>query len=215
MKLIDELKKINNWYEMKNFIDNQETTKAKGNIFEALTKYYLLLNPIYKIQLKNVWMHYEVPNDVKTYINFPNTDEGIDLVAKTYDGKYWAIQCKYLGNQDSSINGKYISSFLDLSTNVCKNIDLMLTITTANNKSYKFEQKYDNKVSFILGDVWNTLDEDFFLKLHEYLENNRIEYKPLPPKPHQEELLKMHIAILLKKITTEVNLLWLVEVVKV
>lgn len=190
MKLIDELKKINNWYEMKNFIDNQETTKAKGNIFEALTKYYLLLNPIYKIQLKNVWMHYEVPNDVKTYINFPNTDEGIDLVAKTYDGKYWAIQCKYLGNQDSSINGKYISSFLDLSTNVCKNIDLMLTITTANNKSYKFEQKYDNKVSFILGDVWNTLDEDFFLKLHEYLENNRIEYKPLPPKPHQERAIK-------------------------
>ncbi len=190
MKLIDELKKINNWYEMKSFIDSLESKKKKGNIFEALTKYYLLLNPIYKIQLKNVWMHYEVPNDVKTYINFPNTDEGIDLVAKTYDGKYWAIQCKYLGNQESSINGKYISSFLDLSTNVCKNIDLMLTITTANNKSYKFDQKYDNKVLFILGDVWNTLDEDFFLKLHEYLENNRIEYKPFTPKPHQERAIK-------------------------
>lgn len=190
MKLVDELKKIKSWYEMKSFIDSQENTKAKGNIFEALTKYYLLLNPIYKTQLENVWMHYEVPDDVKTYINFPNTDEGIDLIAKTNDDKYWSIQCKYLGNQDSSINGKYISSFLDLSTNVCKNIDLMLTITTANNKSYKFEQKYDNKVSFILGDVWNTLDENFFSKLHEYLENKIIEYKPFLPKLHQERAIK-------------------------
>ena len=32
---------------------------------------------------------------LKESSNLPNTDEGIDLIAETFDNEYWAIQCKY------------------------------------------------------------------------------------------------------------------------
>ena len=32
---------------------------------------------------------------LKKKLNLPNTDEGIDLIAETFDKEYWAIQCKF------------------------------------------------------------------------------------------------------------------------
>jgi superfamily II DNA or RNA helicase len=186
---MDKLKNIKSWKELKSVIDNETNKTIKGDIFEALTKYYLLIEPIYQTQLKNVWIHHEVPSDIREYLNLPNTDEGIDLIAQTKDDKYWAIQCKYLANESSSINEKYISTFLNVSTNVCDNISVKLTTTTANNKSYKFDEKYDESVTFLLGDIWSALDEEFFKNLNLYLEHKKIIPQPFKPKPHQERAI--------------------------
>ena len=185
-KLLNKIRQYKNWQKLKSeLIDTSNNTKIKGDIFELITKYYLLTEPIYQTQIKNVWIHYEVPEDIRKYINLPKNDEGIDLIAQTKDNKYWAIQCKYLSDKNASINEKYIATFLNLSGNICKNISVKLTATTANKKSYKFEKKYDDSVTFLLGDIWSNLNESFFNNLNSYLDNKKVIFKPFTPKLHQ------------------------------
>jgi len=144
-----------------------------------------LINPTYRTKLKEVWLLKEVPIEVREYLNLPTNDEGIDLIAKTKDNEYWAIQCKYLANEDTSITREYISTFLDTSNNICKNISEKLVCTTANRQSYKFEKLYDENLTFLLSNIWNSLEEDFFIHLNSLLENKTIVLNPFQPKKHQ------------------------------
>jgi predicted helicase len=110
----------------------------------------LLIDPIYKTKLQNVWLLNETPFDIREYLNLPDNDEGIDLIAQTKDDEYWAVQCKYRTEEDSSITRDDIATFLDVSNNICKNISHKLVCTTANRQSYKFDKFYDDKISFLL-----------------------------------------------------------------
>jgi predicted helicase len=66
------------------------TEKDKGTRFERLMQAYLKTDPKYAYRFKNVWLWEEFPakNDLG------GSDTGIDLVALTHEGDYWAIQCK-------------------------------------------------------------------------------------------------------------------------
>lgn len=187
---INELVKFNNWEDIRiNFINKVKTTKEKGEIFELITKYYLLIDPIYQTKLKDIWLLSEVPNDVKRYLNLPDNDEGIDLIAQTKDDDYWAIQCKYRTDEDRSITRDDIATFLDVSNNICKNITHKLICTTANRQSYKFDKYYDDNISFLLSNIWNNLDEKFFSQLTALADNKTIFFKPFQPKPHQQRAI--------------------------
>ena len=61
----------------------------KGTRFERLMQAYLLTDPKYASRLNKVWLWNEFPGK----IDFGGHDIGIDLVALTTDGEYWAIQC--------------------------------------------------------------------------------------------------------------------------
>ena len=63
--------------------------RDKGTAFEKLIKMYLENEPKYMALLTNVWMWNEFP--YRGNIG----DTGIALVAKTIEGEYWAIQCKF------------------------------------------------------------------------------------------------------------------------
>src|SRR6516225_8012225 len=67
----------------------------KGRAFERLTQLYLKTAPEYRTKLQDVWLRPEVPVDVRRRLNLPGPDEGIDLIAHTRQGKYWAIQSKF------------------------------------------------------------------------------------------------------------------------
>ena len=189
--LLNKIKTYKNWKDLKlNLLDTSPNTKQKGDIFELLTKYYLLIHPIYRTKLKEVWLLNEVPLDVREHLNLPINDEGIDLIAKTKDNEYWAVQCKYLSNENTSITRDYIATFLDVSNNICKNISQKLVCTTANTQSYKFEKLYDDSITFLLANEWNALGETFFTQLNVFLEKNTIELNPFKPKPHQERAVK-------------------------
>jgi len=182
---MENILNIRSWNELKQNILNNSTKKEKGDIFELLTKYYLLINPIYKTKLKEVWLLNEVPTEIKNYINLPDNDEGIDLIAQTKDDEYWAIQCKYRSDEDTSITRDDIATFLDISNNICKNISHKLVCTTANRQSYKFDKFYDDKITFLLANTWNDLDEEFFNYLNLLVENKAIHIDPFKPKEHQ------------------------------
>ena len=111
MLFVNKIKKYKNWNNLKLELLNKSTKKEKGDIFERITKYYLLIDPIYRTKLKYVWLLNEVPIEIKQYLNLPSNDEGIDLIAQTKDDEYWAIQCKYRTDENTSITREDIATF--------------------------------------------------------------------------------------------------------
>ena len=82
------------------------TEKEKGTDFERLMKLWFLTDPRYS-NLQNVWLWEEFP----ARKDFGGKDLGIDLVARTETGDYWAIQCKCYA-EDAHIDKGAVDSFL-------------------------------------------------------------------------------------------------------
>ena len=61
--------------------------KTRGTQWEHVCKWFLETDPVYRTQLKNVWLWKKWPNKC-------GPDAGIDLVAQANNGTYWAIQAK-------------------------------------------------------------------------------------------------------------------------
>ena len=113
-------------------------SKLAGDIFENVCKYFLQTAAQYQTKLKNVWLLKEVKDDLKRKLNLPSTDEGIDLIAETFDGKYWAIQSKYRSDPKDTLTVKGdLATFANLAFNNCKNISLGLVMTTADKPPLK------------------------------------------------------------------------------
>lgn len=64
--------------------------RDKGYRFERLMKAYLKTTTLYANLFEEVWLWTEFP----FHDQFGGKDIGIDLVARTIEGEYWAIQCK-------------------------------------------------------------------------------------------------------------------------
>ena len=95
---------------LKKFRMESFTEKDKGTQFERLMKSWLLTDPRYT-QLTNVWLWEEFPSRK----DFGGKDIGIDLVAKTELGDYWAIQCKCY-KETAVIDKPAVDSFLATSS---------------------------------------------------------------------------------------------------
>ena len=96
---------------LKKYRENSFSERDKGERFERLMQAYLQTDPLYKNQLCHVWMWNEFPfRDRMSAI-----DVGIDLVAQTYEGEYWAIQCKCY-QEDATIDKPEVDSFLTTSS---------------------------------------------------------------------------------------------------
>ena len=83
-----------------------ETEREKGTDFERLMKLWFLTDPRYS-ELEKVWLWEEFPGRK----DFGGKDLGIDLVARTEYGDYWAIQCKCYA-EDAQISKSSVDSFL-------------------------------------------------------------------------------------------------------
>ncbi len=71
-------------------IKKKQSTKAKGDLFEAFCKKYL------KLFYEDVWLLKEVPQDVKLASQLHNNDMGIDLVVRRdANSNCSAVQCKW------------------------------------------------------------------------------------------------------------------------
>lgn len=82
------------------------TEKEKGTDFERLMKLWFQTDPRYN-DLEKVWLWEEFPGRK----DFGGKDLGIDLVARTEYGDYWAIQCKCYA-EDAQIDKGAVNSFL-------------------------------------------------------------------------------------------------------
>ena len=96
--------------------------RDKGDRFERLMQSYLKTDPKYAYLFKNVWLWNEFPGKLA----LGGGDTGIDLVALTHEGDYWAIQCKCY-QEDSTIDKPAVDSFLSTSSREFKNEQMQTT----------------------------------------------------------------------------------------
>jgi Restriction endonuclease len=102
----------------------------KGAAFERLIQLYLQTTPEYRTELQHVWLLREVPPDICRLINLPSHDEGVDLIARTRRGEYWAIQAKFR-SRDQPLNRRELGTFSSLAFNTCNNIALAVVAHTS------------------------------------------------------------------------------------
>ena len=74
-------------------------------------KAYLKTDPKYAYLFKEVWLWDEFPQRA----DLGGGDTGIDIVALTHEGDYWAIQCKFY-DEKATIDKKSVDSFLSTSS---------------------------------------------------------------------------------------------------
>lgn len=124
------------------------TEKEKGTRFERLMKQWLLTDPRYNT-LKYVWLWDEFPGRK----DFGGSDIGIDLVAKSEEGEYWAIQCKCY-QETATIDKKAVDSFIATSGKTFVDADTMQTtvfshrlwISTTNHWGNNAEETIHNQI---------------------------------------------------------------------
>ncbi len=92
------------------FRSESASERDKGGRFERLMQAYMQTTPLYADDLDKVWLWSEFPY----HDQFGGKDTGIDLVAKTTDDNYWAIQCKCY-SADSYIDKPAVDSFISTS----------------------------------------------------------------------------------------------------
>jgi len=95
-------KPVTNIQEMK----FRQDKKRKGDIWEAFCKDWLLATGMYI----NVWLLQEYNQTFN--INHSKQDNGIDIIAQTYIGEWYAIQCKY--RSKGKVTWKSLSTFIAL-----------------------------------------------------------------------------------------------------
>lgn len=162
--------------------------KHKGDLFEELVKAYLRLEPEYASKLKHVWLQREVPQAIARKLKLPATDQGIDIIAETHEGEFWAIQCKYRQDTDHSLTWRDLSTFTGLAFGVCKGFSFAMICSTTERITHVLQDQ--DRIGFCALDVWQELDEHFFKRLRAHLSHKPDVLKPLKPKPHQKGAVK-------------------------
>jgi len=94
--------------------------RDKGTRFERLMQAYLQAEPKYQAVLEKVWLWGEFPYR-KDFGS--GKDVGIDLVARTFDGKFWAVQCKCY-DEHTAITKADVDTFLATSEKRFQNEEL-------------------------------------------------------------------------------------------
>lgn len=181
------ISKINSWKEFKQLLETK-TKQEKGAAFEELTKYYLQYNPVYNTKLKTIWLQSEIPSSVIKKLKLPSNDQGIDLIAETFEGTFWAIQCKYLQNEEQRLSHRTISTFVSLSTGIAENISHCLVCTTVDDFAKIYKGK--STIGFVNSDEWRKIDYHFFDWLRIKLSGKEKKIEPHTPKPHQLKAIK-------------------------
>lgn len=123
------------------------TQREKGTQFERLMRSWLLSDPRYS-NLTDVWLWEDFP----CRRDFGGSDTGIDLVARTDTGQYWAIQCKCY-KEDAVIDKPAVDSFLATSSRTFTDVDTLQTtsfsqrlwISTTNHWGRNAEESIQNQ----------------------------------------------------------------------
>ena len=159
------------------------TDSEKGAVFERLTQLYLRTTPEYQTELRHVWTLGEVPAAVRRRLDLPSRDEGIDLVACTRHGQYWAVQSKFRSQRDKPLNRRELGTFTSLAFNTCSNIALAVVAHTAS-KPVSKRHLMRNTTEIGL-DRWQSLDEAAWRLIVGRLRGRRARPDARRPRPHQ------------------------------
>lgn len=185
-KLISQAKSWDDFFAVVSALPDRAADGApdKGNVFERLTQCYLETTPEYRSKLKNVWRAKEVPDAVRAKLRLPSTDEGIDLVAETRAGEFWAVQCKLRTNTEQALRVADLATFTNLTFNYCKGFSLAVVAHTCAKPVRK--QKLLGRATEIGLERWLDLDAQAWSAIHQVVKHEALK-PPAPrhPRAHQ------------------------------
>lgn len=165
----------------------KKSDKDKGDLFEHLVRAFLQLDPEYATKLCKVWLLEDVPAALRKRLHLPASDQGIDLIAETNTGEYWAIQCKYREDTVRPLPWREISTFTGLAFGVCRHISFGLVCSTTERITHVLT--HQDRIGFCALDVWQGLDKEFFDRLRKLLGHKPTKLVPLKPRPHQKQAI--------------------------
>lgn len=169
--------------------------RDKGNKFELLMQRFLQTDPVFSSKLETVWLW----NDFFAKEQFGGKDVGIDLVAKTIEGDYWAIQCKCY-KADKKIDKPAVDTFIATSGKIFTDEDgkkihfkyrlwLDTTENGFNQEALNSTKNQDPEFHrFGLIDLENSLVD--WEKLDKGLSGDNARIKKKSPRDHQKEAIK-------------------------
>lgn len=121
--------------------------RDKGDRFERLIQAYLLTDPKYANAFDKTWLWQDFPFRDQ----FGGHDVGVDVVALTKDGNYWAVQCKCF-ESNAYIDKPAVDTFLSTSGRSFENEEgekvnfvQRLWVSTTNKWSSKAEETLRNQ----------------------------------------------------------------------
>jgi superfamily II DNA or RNA helicase len=171
------------WSEFWEGTKRLSSASEKGAVFERLTQLYLQTVPEYQSELAHIWTLREVPPDVRKLLALPTLDEGIDFIARTRHGEFWAIQSKFRSQHDKPLTRKELGTFTSLAFNTCSNIALAVVAHTAS-KPVSKRHLMRNTTEIGL-DRWQSLDQEAWSLIVGKLKGRSAAPKARTPKPHQ------------------------------
>ena len=183
------IKRVNSWTE---FVAAMAPLRQeqRGKAFELLTELFLQIDPIYRSKLRHVWHEQNLPPKVRHKLGLPSPDIGVDLIAETTTGEYWAIQCKYHHDPARNLTKNELNSFIDVSTRICKGkFGTLLAVSSAHGYSVNL-QKYAPEVQYCLSNEFQSLDSDFFRQARAIIRKQTPKLKRRTPRPHQRTAIK-------------------------
>jgi superfamily II DNA or RNA helicase len=164
------------------------SSAEKGIAFERLTQLYLQTVPEYQTKLQNVWLLRDIPTDIRQRLNLLSLrDEGIDLVARTRQGKYWAIQAKFRAEPDKRLTRRELGTFTSLAFNTCNDIALAVVAHTGSKPPGKHHLM--RKTVEIGLDRWRSLNHEIWSLIVGRLKGRPAQPKPRSPMPHQRKAI--------------------------
>ncbi len=175
----------NSFFKKNSTLQNHQ----KGLMFEILTVQTLKYHHIYKSIIQNVWLlRNGVPAQLKKKLNLPNTDEGIDIIAQTYSGEYWAIQCKFKSSNEPPTM-RELSTFNNLAHTHCKNISSAILFHTGE-KGVRKKHLMGDKYAEVGLEFWLGLTPQDWEKLSETSKSKKSKPEIRKPREHQKNAIK-------------------------
>ncbi|MDR2077705.1 MAG: restriction endonuclease, partial [Rickettsiales bacterium] len=162
-----------------------------GTKFEKIMQAFLLTDSYYRERFENVWTWSDFSKLEKLD---SSRDMGIDLVTRTRDGEYWAVQCKCF-KEGSRIDKPAVDTFLSTSSKTFGRVKFSkrLFISTTKNFGDGAREAFRNQnpavhcisIDYLRGSKvdWKVLESGVFGK------KARLPSKSI--RPHQEKALEL------------------------
>jgi superfamily II DNA or RNA helicase len=161
----------------------------KGLQFELLTVSVLKSHPIYASTLEHVWLLRDgLPSNIKKKLNMPQADEGIDIIAQTYSGQFWAIQCKFKASKEPPTM-RELSTFNNLAHTHCKNISLAILFHTGE-RGVRKKHLMGDKYAEVGLEFWLGLSSQDWIRINESSKTKKAKPVLRKPRDHQKKAIK-------------------------
>jgi superfamily II DNA or RNA helicase len=161
----------------------------KGIQFELLTVSVLKKHPIYASILEQVWLLRKgLPSNIRKKLNIPQADEGIDIIAQTYSGEFWAIQCKFKASKEPPTM-RELSTFNNLAHTHCKNISMAILFHTGE-RGVRKKHLMGEKYAEVGLEFWLGLSPEDWIRINDSSTSNKAKPIVRMPREHQKKAIK-------------------------